>query len=39
VPNHGRIGHEIDAVAGEWFSLVLRDSTGPTLFSNAIYTR
>lgn len=39
VPAGGRIGHEVNAVAGDWFSLVLRDSSGPTLFSNAIYTR
>jgi len=26
-----------DVKAGDWFSVVLRDSNGPTLFSNAIY--
>jgi hypothetical protein len=26
-----------DAKAGDWFSVVLRDNSGPTLFSNAIY--
>jgi hypothetical protein len=39
VPADGAIGHDVNAVAGDWFSLVLRDAVGPTLYSNAIYTR
>jgi hypothetical protein len=32
-------GHELDARAGDWFSLIVRDERGPAAFSNAIYVR
>jgi hypothetical protein len=38
VPVDGRLGQDITANPGDWFSLVLRDPDGPTLYSNAIYT-
>jgi predicted metal-dependent phosphoesterase TrpH len=38
VPADGRVRHEMMASAGDWFSLVLRDGTGATLYSSAIYT-
>ena len=38
VPVDGRIGHDVTANTGDWYSLVLRDRDGPTLYSNAIYT-
>jgi len=38
VPADGRIGQDVTTARGDWFSLVLRDRDGPTLFSNAIYT-
>jgi hypothetical protein len=27
----------VDAVAGDWFTVVVRNGEGPTLFANAIY--
>ena len=38
VPPNGRIRYDVVARPGDWFSLVLRDSLGPTLFSSAVYT-
>ena len=38
VPVDGRIGQDVTTNPGDWFSLVLRDRDGPTLYSNAIYT-
>jgi hypothetical protein len=38
VPPHGRIVIDVVPVKGDWFSLVLRDKAGPTLYSNAFYT-
>jgi hypothetical protein len=37
VPADGRLRHDVIARPGDWFSLVIRDSRGPTLFSSAIY--
>jgi hypothetical protein len=31
--------YRIEAARGDWFSVVIRDAAGPTLFSNAIYVR
>jgi hypothetical protein len=28
---------QVEAQPGDWFSLILRDDNGPTLFSNPIY--
>jgi hypothetical protein len=39
VAAHGRVVIDVATVKGDWFSLVLRDTSGPTLFSNAIYTK
>jgi hypothetical protein len=39
IPADGTISHSVVARAGDWFSLVVRDSSGPTLYSSAIYTR
>jgi predicted metal-dependent phosphoesterase TrpH len=39
VPNDGRLVHVVTSVSGDWFSLVLRDREGPTLYSNAIYIK
>jgi hypothetical protein len=33
------LSYRVEAVRGEWFSVVIRDAAGPTLFSNAIYVR
>lgn len=38
VPPHGRVVIDVVAAKGDWFSLVLRDKAGPTLYSNAFYT-
>jgi hypothetical protein len=35
----GRASITVEARDGDWFSVVLRDSKGPTLFSNALYVR
>ena len=35
----GSVTLDVVASEGDWFSLVLRDESGPTLFSNAIYTK
>jgi len=34
----GHLTLDVVAAKGDWFSLVLRDAAGPTLYSNAIYT-
>lgn len=34
----GNVTLDVVASKGDWFSLVLRDQAGPTLYSNAIYT-
>jgi predicted metal-dependent phosphoesterase TrpH len=34
----GRLHQDVAAGAGDWFSLVLRDGAGATLYSGAIYT-
>jgi predicted metal-dependent phosphoesterase TrpH len=39
VPADGRLHYEVVAAAGDWFSLVLRDTAGATLYSSAIYTK
>jgi hypothetical protein len=39
VPSDGRVALDVVAGTRDWFSLVLRDKDGPTLFSNAIYSR
>lgn len=39
VPADGRVTHALDARAGDWFSLNLRDADGPTLMSGALYTQ
>jgi hypothetical protein len=33
----GRASLVVEPRSGDWFSVVLRDASGPTLFSNAIY--
>jgi hypothetical protein len=33
------LSYRVEAVRGDWFSVVIRDAAGPTLFSNAIYVR
>jgi hypothetical protein len=38
LPANGRIAHRVVARPGDWFSLILRDAAGPTMFSGAIYT-
>ncbi len=38
VPTEGTIRHDVVARPGDWFSLVVRDASGPTLFSSAVYT-
>lgn len=38
VPAGGWLRHPLVGRQGDWFSLVLRDAAGPTLFSSAIYT-
>jgi hypothetical protein len=38
VPQDGNVTLDVVASKGDWFSLVLRDQAGPTLYSNAIYT-
>jgi hypothetical protein len=37
VPADGRVTHSVAARPGDWFSLVVRDAAGPTLYSGAIY--
>jgi len=39
VPADGRLRQVVQAELGDWFSIVLRDRHGPTLFSNALYVR
>jgi predicted metal-dependent phosphoesterase TrpH len=39
VPSSGTLRLEQPAVAGHWFSLVVRDASGPTVYANAIYVR
>jgi hypothetical protein len=34
---HGRATHSGPAKTGDWFSVILRDTLGPTAFSNAVY--
>ena len=38
IPADGRLSHQVTARAGDWFSLILRDASGPTLYTGAIYT-
>ena len=35
IPADGRLSHQVAARAGDWFSLILRDASGPTLYSGA----
>jgi hypothetical protein len=37
VPLDGRLTQHVVAGAADWFSLILRDAAGPTLYSGAIY--
>lgn len=37
VPASGSLQIQQPAVAGHWFSLVVRDTAGPTVYANAIY--
>jgi hypothetical protein len=37
VPVDGRLSQQVEAGTGDWFSLILRDAAGPTLYSGAIY--
>jgi hypothetical protein len=38
VPADGRLSHQVTGRPGDWFSLILRDGSGPTLYSGAIYS-
>jgi hypothetical protein len=38
VPVDGRLTQLVTARPGDWFSLILRDANGPTLYSGAVYT-
>ena len=38
IPADGRVSHQVAARSGDWFSLILRDASGPTLYSGAVYT-
>jgi hypothetical protein len=37
IPASGHARLEVDARSGDWFTVVVRDSKGPTVFANAIY--
>ena len=39
VPAHGDVRLEVEAQAGDWFTLVVHDGGGPTAFANAIYIK
>jgi hypothetical protein len=38
VPVDGRLAQRVTARPRDWFSLILRDTNGPTLYSGAVYT-